>query len=157
MHSLLGSVQHVCWCTVAGKCLGPITSGALLQTQTNGVGDRGSKPPASSHALYFRLLSLFSWLLPQALLQLQNIKHCCLISPYFFHLLLLRTPTFHTPPTLPPRPILLGSCPPIYFTPKYFSHQYTASLVFKFGFDLETYLPFALSSSPSSFTSLMEY
>ena len=120
MHSLLGSVQHVCWCTVAGKCLGPITSGALLQTQTNGVGDRGSKPPASSHALYFRLLSLFSWLPPQALLQLQNIKHCCLISPYFFHLLLLKNshlPYPSDPPTLAYSPGLL---PPHLFYSKIF-------------------------------------
>ena len=110
MHSLLGSVQRVCWCTVAGKCLGPITSGALLQTQTNGVGDRGSKPPASSHALHFRLLSLFSWLPPQALLQLQNIKHCCLISPYFFHLLLLKNS--HLPyPSDPPTPGLFSWAP----------------------------------------------
>ena len=104
VRKLIAFAFRFCWICVfvywlAGKCLGPITSGALLQTQTNGVGDGVLNLLTPTMPCIFGSCPFFSWLPPLVLLQLQNVKHCTKF-PLFLPSFALR----ELPPSVPLRP-----------------------------------------------------
>ena len=93
VRKLIAFAFRFCWICVfvywlAGKCLGPITSGALLQTQTNGVGDGVLNLLTPTMPCIFGSCPFFHGFLPWSFCNCKMLS-TVLNSPYFFRLLLL--------------------------------------------------------------------